>query len=117
MKVNPLCHVEISARDARKTAEFYKILFGWEISFDMGEEYIFFKDGSGIGGAISQNPEMKTGNNIVNYIQVDDIEAYLKKTAELGGKVSVPKTEIPSHGWYGHGVDIDGNIIGLFSPK
>ena len=117
MPNNIFCHIEISAKNAKATAEFYKDLFGWETSLDMGEEYILFMTESGLGGAISQEENFRIGNNIVNYIQVDDIEAYLAKATSLGGQISKEKTEIPGHGWYGHGKDLDGNIFGLFTPK
>ena len=50
------------------------------------------------------------------YVQVDDISAQLAKAEQLGGKVVVPKVDIPSYGsfaWFG---DPDGNVIGLWKP-
>ena len=117
MSNNTFCHIEISAKDAKATAEFYKNLFGWKTSLDMGEDYVLFMTESGLGGAISKEENFTIGNNIINYIQVDDIDAYLQKATSLGGGKVKDKTEIPNHGWYGHGKDIDGNIFGLFTPK
>lgn len=116
MSDHTFCHIEISAKDAKATADFYHQLFGWEINNQMGDEYLFFTTPSGLGGAISQNPDFTPGNNIVNYIQVNDIDGYLKKAADLGGGIIKGKTDIPGHGWYGLGKDIDGNHFGLFTP-
>ena len=42
-----------------------------------------------------QNPEHKP----VNYIAVGSIDEYIKKIEELGGRVVVPKMEVPILGW------------------
>ena len=117
MSKNSVCHVEISVSDALKASSFYKNLFDWEIDNMMGDDYIFFKTCDGPGGAFSKVEGHTAGNNVVYYIEVDDIEAYLKRAVELGGKQVVPKSEIPGHGWYGHAADPDGNLIGLFTEK
>ena len=117
MSNHNFCHIEISAKDAKATAEFYHNLFGWELSFDMGDEYIFFKTESGLGGAFSKETGKTIGNNIINYIYVDDITSTLDKAKSLGGGIVKEKTDIPGHGWYGHGKDIDGNIFGLFTSR
>lgn len=117
MSKNSICHIEISVTDAIKASGFYKELFNWEIDNSMGDEYIFFKTGSGPSGAFSKVKNHTAGNNLVNYIEVDDIDRYLKRAEELGGKQVVAKTEIPGHGWYAHAADLDGNLIGLFTGK
>lgn len=115
MSNNSVCHVEISVTDAIRAGGFYKDLFKWEIDNSMGDEYVFFKTVSGPGGAFSKVEGHTAGNNVVYYIEVDDIDTYLKRAEELGGKQVVPKTEIPGHGWFAHAADLDGNLIGLFT--
>jgi hypothetical protein len=117
MSNNAVCHVEISVSDAVKAGGFYKDLFGWEIDNSMGDGYVFFKPADGPGGAFSKVEGHTPGNNVVYYIHVDDIEAYLNRAKKLGGKEVVAKTEIPGHGWYGHAADLDGNLIGLFTAR
>ena len=68
----------------------------------------------GIGGhftALGHEPHHYT----MFYVQVDDIEASLAKAASLGGKMVVPKVDIPtgSFAWFS---DPDGNVIGLWKP-
>lgn len=41
----------------------------------------------------------------------------LEKAVELGGRKVKEKTEIPDIGWFGLFTDLDGNTIGLFTPK
>lgn len=50
-------------------------------------------------------------------MQVDDINAMLRKAVKLGGKKVKEKTEIPNVGSFDLFTDLDGNIIGLFTPK
>jgi hypothetical protein len=50
-------------------------------------------------------------------VQVDDLQAYLDKANQLGGKTLVPPVEIPGQGSFAWLADLDGNIIGLWKPK
>lgn len=117
MGENSICHIEISCQDSKKAGQFYSALFGWKLDSAMGEEYIFFQPEKGVGGAFSQEKNHTPGEGIIFYVEVDDIDAYLKKAIELGGKEATAKTEIPDHGWYGHFIDPDGNRMGLFTAK
>ena len=115
MGVNSICHIEISCKNAARAGRFYEDLFGWNIDNSMGEEYLFLQPKIGVGGALAQNASHCPGDNVIFYVEVDDIDAFLKKAVQLGGKEVRVKTEIPGHGWYGHFVDPDGNKIGLFT--
>ena len=69
---------------------------------------------TGIQGHISQLGH-EPFHYTIFYVQVDDIEASLKKAEELGGKTVVPKVDIPmgSFAWF---ADPDGNTVGLWKP-
>lgn len=47
------------------------------------------------------------------YVQVDDLDAYLKKAESLGGRTVVPPTEIPNMVTFAMFADPDGNAVGL----
>ena len=115
MAKNNICHIEISCRDATKTGQFYSELFGWKLNSDMGDDYIFFQPEEGVSGAFSKTGDFTPGNRVILYVEVDDIDAFQKKAVDLGGQLTVARTEIPQHGWYGHFTDPDGNTIGLFT--
>ncbi len=119
MALNTICHIEISCRNATGAGQFYNEMFGWKLNSDMGDDYIFFQPEDGVSGAFSKVEDFAPGNSVIFYVEVDDIDAFLKKAVELGGKLTVPKTEITQHGWFGHFTDPDGNTIGLFTalPK
>ena len=117
MAKNFICHIEIASNDAKKSAKMYEELFGWKMNYDMGEDYILFQPESGPGGGIAQNQEVTRGDCVIAYIQVDDVNSYLKKAVELGCTEIRDKTEIPGHGSFALFGDFDGNTIGLFEEK
>jgi predicted enzyme related to lactoylglutathione lyase len=41
------------------------------------------------------------------------VEEYSKKVMDLGGKIVVPKMEIPGLGWWALALDPEGNHFGL----
>ena len=52
-----------------------------------------------------QHPEHKPAN----YILVESVDEYTKKIEALGGKVIVPKMEVPGIGWWALALDPEGN--------
>ena len=58
----------------------------------------------------STMPEMAKPTN---YISVESVEEYSKKVVDLGGKIVVPKMEIPGLGWWALALDPEGNHFGL----
>jgi uncharacterized protein len=114
---NILCHFEIPAEDVASLAEFYRQLFAWSIEpMPGGEGYLSIRTGPepAVGGGMMarQHP----GQQIINYILVQDVAAHLEKAQGLGAQVLVPQTEIPGIGWFGVIMDPQGNCLGLFRP-
>ena len=56
-----------------------------------------------------QNPDHKP----VNYIAVESVDEYSRKIETLGGKVIVPKMEVPGIGWWAFAVDPEGNQFAI----
>jgi predicted enzyme related to lactoylglutathione lyase len=54
------------------------------------------------------------GPRITFYVQVDDLQKYLDRAEELGGKTVMPPSEIPGTGvMLAMFTDPSGNVIGL----
>ena len=51
------------------------------------------------------------------YVEVDDIDAYLKKAETLGGRVLVPRQELPDGDAMALLIDPAGLSVGLYSPR
>ena len=116
MSGKAIVHMEIPARDQVKTASFYHDLFGWEYKNIPEMHYITFNAGTDQGGGFPEiDGEMYRPDNVVIYIDSDDIDGTLRKIETLGGKTLVPKTSIPGMGWFAHFADPSGNRIALFT--
>ncbi len=117
-----IVHFEIPADNVEKLRKFYNGLFGWKIEkMPGGMEYWGIEtvpvDDKGMplrpgvnGGMMKREMDQKP----VNYISVESVDQYSKKIETLGGKVVVPKMEIPEIGWFAMALDPEGNQFGIF---
>jgi predicted enzyme related to lactoylglutathione lyase len=113
MKANSIVHVEFSASDPEKSAQFYESIFGWKITRFPGMEYISFSSESGPGGGFpTATGRVKPGDVFV-YIEVEDIEKTLAKVTSNGGKIWIPKYSIPGVGNMAFFLDPSGNKVAL----
>jgi uncharacterized protein len=115
-----ICHVEWPSTNFERTKSFYTTLFEWKFS-SFGEDYLMFEtEGSNIGGGFWKETEVKPGAAPMVYVQVPELEPYLKQVVELGGTVEKLHggdseiQEIPGIGWMSILNDPDGNRVGLF---
>ena len=113
--MNGICHVEIPCTDFEKVKKFYGDVFGWETQIIPEMDYAMFKVKDGPGGGFSKQLKV-SGTGILFYIEVEDIEAMLKKVNDAGGKTVTAKTQIsPEVGYYAIFTDSENNIIGLWA--
>lgn len=116
MAKHTVCHIEYSSADPERTKAFLSGLFEWKFE-PWGGDYLVFNPPEGPGGGIMKVDEVHPGKSPVVYIEVEEIEPYLKKAKTLGGGVAVPKTEISNMGWYAHLTDPDSNVVGLYQES
>jgi predicted enzyme related to lactoylglutathione lyase len=118
MTDHPIAHIEFSANDPEEAGKFYNDLFGWKLETMPQMDYVTFETEPNRGGGFPRidNEMIKPGDVIV-YVHTDDIETSLAKVETIGGKVLLPKTEIPTIGWYAFFADPTGNRVALFTPK
>lgn len=88
-------------------------LFDWQFE-PSGEEYLIIRVPAGPGDGVQKVDDVQPGASPVVYVEVDEIEDYLRRTKELGGVVAVGKSVVPTLGWYALIKDPDGNTIGLY---
>jgi predicted enzyme related to lactoylglutathione lyase len=115
-------HFEIPADDVERASKFYTGVFEWKMQKlanpeDPSKDYWFFdtkyeNGNKGIGGGLMkrQAPE----HSVTNYITVPSIDDYASKIEEAGGKVIMPKTEIPEMGFILVFLDTENNMFGLY---
>ncbi len=111
-------HFEIACADSAKGQAFYKKLFDWsiEVMGDTGYGLVPSAGEGSIGGGVGPTPKgMKPHVSV--YVHVDDLQEYLDKAEQLGGKTIQPPTPIPPHGSVAMFTDPEGNPIGLWKPE
>ena len=110
----PIVHFEINGTDLRRSEDFYRDLFGWQIQDVSSINYGMVDTGvkMGINGGIGQlDPgEMPF---VTFYVQVEDLQPYLDKAVSLGARVLIPVTVIPDMITFAMFCDPDGCRVGL----
>ncbi len=117
MSKHPIVHVEFSANDRQAAGKFFSDVFGWEVQQIPDMNYAMFNSGDDVGGGLNPVSETNEAGTTLAHIGTDDIEATLAKIEANGGKMTVPKTEIPGMGWFAIFNDPTGNSIGLYQAK
>ena len=110
-----IVHIEIPTSDSKASAKFYQELFGWHIERDEQMDYTMWDPHEGPGGGFSPVGENVKPGDVLIYVNSEDIEADLKRAAELGGTILQEKMEIPTIGWFGIFKDPTGNMIALYT--
>ncbi len=110
---SPVTHFEIIGKDGKKSQDFYAKLFGWNVDAGNPMNYgmVSPQDGKGIGGGIAAAQDGKPVVTV--YVEVDDLDATLKKVESMGGKTVMPAMDVPGGPKIAQFSDPDGNIIGL----
>jgi predicted enzyme related to lactoylglutathione lyase len=108
---------EVLGTDGGRLRKFYGDLFGWTFDVVPQGDYGVAKTGDtrGIMGGIgSTYPSMKTW--VTFYTETTDITASLAQAQALGGRVVMPRTELPG-AIIGLFEDPEGHTLGLVEAK
>jgi predicted enzyme related to lactoylglutathione lyase len=105
-------HFEIEGPDGKKLQDFYAGLFGWAIDANNPMNYgIVGANENGIGGGISTSQDGQPHVRI--YVEVDQVQPFLDKAVQMGGKVVMERTVLPGMVTFAQFQDPQGNVIGL----
>jgi predicted enzyme related to lactoylglutathione lyase len=106
-----LVHFELPAKEGDRARKFYSSLLGWKFK-DAGVPGLdyFMTEGIEPVAAVYTEPERK---GPIIYFDVDDIDAAIRKTRELGG-TSEEKLPVPAQGWFASCQDTEGNPFSLW---
>ncbi len=120
-QVGTFCWNELASKDASTSGKFYTELFGWKsVETPIGDTtYTLFKIGDkDVGGMCQMTAEWgEMPSHWMSYVAVDDVDALASRVENLGGKVCVPPTDIPTVGRFSVIQDPTGatlSIIKLF---
>lgn len=121
--MDKVVHFEIPVDDLTRAKKFYQKVFGWEINDIPQMEYSTVttvktdeknmpKEPGAINGGMLARDD--TGKSPVLVIDVQSVDAYLKKIESAGGKVVLPKIKVGDMGLYARIRDTEGNILGIW---
>jgi predicted enzyme related to lactoylglutathione lyase len=121
---NAISWFEIPATDLDRATQFYETIFGIALTPmdtpDIRLRIFPLEDiMTGVGGAIVDSggfhkPSATDGPLL--YLNANpDVQNVLDKVETAGGKIVVPKMEIPDHGFMAVFIDSEGNRIALHS--
>ena len=111
-------HFDLYAKDPERASKFYSNTFGWKFEKwddpEMKMEYWLVMTGPdgtpGINGGMSRASDM--GRNVLT-IDVPDVDEYVQKIKDNGGKITMEKTAIPKVGWFATFQDSEGESMGI----
>ena len=120
---NNLDFFAVHADDLPQAHRFYESVFGWKFQA-WGPPGFFLiatgdKDNPGVAGALQKRHEVVKGERLNGFectIAVEDVEATAAAVVANGGKIIMPKCEIPTVGWLIKFQDPDGNVVCAKQP-
>lgn len=109
-----ICYLEIPAKTAQASADFYSSIFGWKVR-QRGDGELAFDDTGGVSGTWVKESDRTPDERTRTYIMVDDISETLKRIQAEGGRIVTPRTVIGSGmGAFAAFTDPVGNEFGLY---
>ncbi|HUI77207.1 MAG TPA: VOC family protein [Bryobacteraceae bacterium] len=116
---NNLGRFAINADDVPRARRFYEAVFGWSFEpwgppnfylIETGEERV-----RAVGGLLQERRELVPGAKMVGFectIAVDNIDQTIRAIEAHGGKIAMPKFQIPTVGTGVYFFDTEGNVAG-----
>ena len=112
-----VCHIAINTDDDDATRAFYEGLFDWRFEpYYPGFVRTSLPAATEVVAAVQTRRELLPGvrtNSPEVTIEVDDLGVVLERVAELGGRVVMDRTTIPSVGDLAFLSDPSGNLVGV----
>jgi hypothetical protein len=109
-----ICYLEIPAKTAEASADFYSSIFGWKVR-RRGDGELAFDDPGGVSGTWVKESDRTPDERTRTYIMVDSITDTVKRILATGGRVLTPRTDIGAGmGAFAVFADPVGNEFGLY---
>jgi hypothetical protein len=112
----PVVHFELGCKDLEKTTAFYTNLFGWGKTSVPYASMLNTNSKEGIQGQITSLGH-EPHQYVTFYVQVEDIDATLKKIEEAGGKKIVGPIPLPNKTQFAWFKDPEGNMVALVTRE
>jgi hypothetical protein len=112
-----LCWNELSTTSVDQAGAFYTNLMGWTASSHMGPDYTVFMLGEKrVGGMLQMKMEWKgMPPHWMVYFGVDDCDRSAARVQALGGKITVPPTDVPNTGRFAVAQDPQAAVFAIIA--
>lgn len=111
---------ELLTKDPEAAIAFYGEVIGWKTEPFGDDGYRMWVGSQGPLGGVMTLPDeaakMGAPPHWMGHVQVDDIDATVARVTELGGKIYVPPTEIPTVGRFSVIADPHYATLSVFQP-
>jgi predicted enzyme related to lactoylglutathione lyase len=110
---------ELGTQDVEGAEKFYSAVFGWTTT-DMGEEYggyKIFQIGETRVAGVMKLQDASTPSMWAPYVAVEDVDATVAKTKELGGSTILEPMDVPNVGRIAYLKDPLGAVFGIIKPS
>jgi uncharacterized protein len=108
-----LVHFEFASTNPSATRKFLERVFDWKFANVPGVDYFPFGAPSGPGGAVMP-ASVDRPIGVLNYLLSREIDADLRRIEAAGGRLRVPRTEIPGVGWWAMFEEPGGCVLAIF---
>lgn len=110
---HPVMWFEVLGANGNELRKFYEKLFGWKYEVLPGPDYgvVSTGDRRGIPGGVGRAAQ-GVGPWVTFYTETPDVTASLAKVTALGGRIVMPRTELPG-ATVGVFEDPEGHVLGL----
>ncbi len=103
---------DLMTLDVERAKSFYGELFNWKFKTGTGDPYVHVMAGDkGIGGMMQVDRTQQTPPHWVGYVSIDDIDATVAAITQRGGKVLMPRTDVPEVGPFAIVADPQGAVF------
>ena len=110
---HPVIHAEIRSEDPDATRKFFADLFGWKVASQGAfPGYTFIDTGAEGGTYVAISPRQSAEDEVLFFVGVQDVEATLRRAAELGGTIIQPAQQVPGTS-FGVFADAQGHRVGV----
>jgi uncharacterized protein len=110
---HPVIHAEIRSKDPDATRKFFAELFGWKVASEGAlPGYTFIDTGVEGGTYVAISPRQSADDEVLFFVGVQDVEATLRRAAELGGTIIQPAQHVPGTS-FGVFADAQGHRVGV----
>ena len=110
---HPVIHAEIRSEDPDATRKFFAELFGWKVASEGAlPGYTFIDTGVEGGTYVAISPRQSADDEVLFFVGVQDVEATLRRAAELGGTIIQPAQHVPGTS-FGVFADAQGHRVGV----